>query len=362
MKLHIAEFLTFFWHEGTFGEIRAYGLPKRYSTWCEPASFDSVMAAVSWSQRMNDAGWSVGFGVNPRDRRREPAGTMEEVPGYVAIPFDWDSRDQAKRGLGILRDFGFRPTILVNSGRGIHAYLRLREGNKARVRGIAKAANKACESDPVYDPARIMRLPGSVNWRVGQRAEILIYEPSIWYGLEDLECAFPVEEQGSGVETQVRGDSPVAMPEKLRAILSGEREYPSRSERTMAAAMTCALYSYSSQDAIEMLLASEHIKASIVPQVVLKAYRDMDLRMVTMVEIVRRRGTDDGSYLQLLALNGPFAGRIWWQRVGKFMEEVLASFGGGIGIQARGGVIVEKMKVWNRSVLRVKLWIPREVP
>ena len=66
--------------------------------------------------------------------------------------------------------YSLPPSVVVDSGHGYHAYWRLRESVEwpfARLAMIGIA--KELKGDHVYDQARILRLPGTTNWKEPER-------------------------------------------------------------------------------------------------------------------------------------------------------------------------------------------------
>jgi hypothetical protein len=69
-----------------------------------------------------------------------------------------------------LRELGLEPTILVQSGHGFHVYLFLtgpwrfsEDGDRAAYRQRQRWLAENLRGDHIIDPARIMRLPGTLN-------------------------------------------------------------------------------------------------------------------------------------------------------------------------------------------------------
>lgn len=87
--------------------------------------------------------------------------------------------------------FGFPPTIIVNSGHGLHAYWRLIEpcSDGALVSQTTKAIGKIMGGDSVFDVVRILRIPGTHNYKYGDPplpVEIVYYHPDVQYSILDL--------------------------------------------------------------------------------------------------------------------------------------------------------------------------------
>jgi hypothetical protein len=105
-------------------------------------------------------GFNVYFGVCPRSRR---SGRNEDIK---LIPALWADIDQGGSP-GKLMALNPKPDLLVFSGRGYHAYWKLKSPVPAneRTQKTLRSIQKACGSDSVSDFARVMRLPGSLNMK-----------------------------------------------------------------------------------------------------------------------------------------------------------------------------------------------------
>lgn len=158
--------------------------PKAKSTSCYLFPISKVIAEWAGVERglrlLNARGWNVHPGVNPRFRRPGGGrGKNADVKAYVALWLDLDfhGQENAVRAawaklLEIFTTAGIRPSIIVESGRGIHVYWLLdKPYPNAEARpccaGLQKEAS-ICDiegggSDPINDPCRVLRMPGTMN-------------------------------------------------------------------------------------------------------------------------------------------------------------------------------------------------------
>jgi hypothetical protein len=86
-------------------------------------------------------------------------------------------------------------SILVWTGRGWHAYWLLREPAEGpdeldRAEYAMRRIAEGLQGDPVHDRSRILRVPGTFNWKSGEPRPVVIehYYPDRRYGLEELEA------------------------------------------------------------------------------------------------------------------------------------------------------------------------------
>jgi len=107
------------------------------------------------------------FGVLPR--RAVGVGTAADVlAGHVAW-VDIDFRDfpggeaEARKRLA---EFPVPPSAVVRSGHGLHGYWLLRELEEPETLSrLSEGLAQALGGDHAFDAARILRLPGTVNWK-----------------------------------------------------------------------------------------------------------------------------------------------------------------------------------------------------
>lgn len=125
---------------------------------------------------LNAQGYSVFLGVNPRNKFD---GHEDAVSAVGALPLDLDFKRgaDARATLQMLNAFGIPPTVIVASGNGMHMYLCLAElVEPAAGKHVARRLCGATSSDKVFNTNRIMRIPGSVNWK----------QPSTWCYLTEV--------------------------------------------------------------------------------------------------------------------------------------------------------------------------------
>jgi hypothetical protein len=141
----------------------------------------------------NRRGYSIYIGANPRKRTGGTKG--EDVALARCLFAEWDgvSVDDARRrwqAIGLPK-----PTLLLFSGAGPHAYWRLTVPitDLNAWSNLQKRLLTALGSDNIHDAPRVMRLPGFINQKPdrGQTVELLDCAPDRRYCLADLAAALP---------------------------------------------------------------------------------------------------------------------------------------------------------------------------
>ena len=131
--------------------------------WCPVAGEGPALAALVGGQLESER---RELFVTPA-ALREPRGRNEAVSEAICAWVDLDDPERLEE----LRGFAHRPHLVVASGSGgRHAYWRL--SRPASPEELARANRMLCErlgaDRQSTNPARIMRLPGSINWKSGR--------------------------------------------------------------------------------------------------------------------------------------------------------------------------------------------------
>ena len=115
---------------------------------------------------------NIHHGVNPRFHRPRKHGKNQDVSHYVAIWVDVDFHGNEgpvrAQFFDIVKDLQSRdlyPSVIIESGRGLHAYWFFdKPYTVAEARPICAGIQDYFKiSDPVYDQRRILRMPGFLN-------------------------------------------------------------------------------------------------------------------------------------------------------------------------------------------------------
>lgn len=143
---------------------------------------------------------NVYFGVAARNNSK--SGKKEDI-GYISTAWlDIDEKDGIPKGeaVKLLREWRFKPSYIIDSGHGIHAYWFLREPvfeppEFERIEIINKALAQLFNGDKqTSNYAQPMRLPGSSNVKREPFLPVKILEKNTTsYELDDLEEALSGE-------------------------------------------------------------------------------------------------------------------------------------------------------------------------
>lgn len=176
-----------------------------------PTNKHDVLAEVALKRDAD--GWDCYFGVLPRWKA---SGRAEDCVQNVGVLWaDIDNKAVGGTHLAALMRLGavnLTPSIVVDSGNGIHAYWLLNKLEPfGRVQPLMKGLQSAIGSDHVHDAPRVLRLPGTRNHKMCDHdpvpdegvsipmiackpVRLLHFEPERRYRLSDFDDFTPVEQ------------------------------------------------------------------------------------------------------------------------------------------------------------------------
>ena len=195
--------------------------------------YNSIGNAAAYKPQFN-----LYFGVCPRAIDRGKEEDVEVIPVLWA---DVDTEESFKA----LGTFEYPPSLMVNSGHGIHAYWLLKEPETVneRTKGILKGLAKHLGADTCFDLSRVLRVPGTKNLKPNvppTDVKVISFKPEVKYAVKDFDKFFmPVVDAGKSkivfTETikDVNVDELKISLATKELILTGKQDgdqYKSRSE------------------------------------------------------------------------------------------------------------------------------------
>lgn len=184
--------------------------------WC----WGSREHVIGQMLEVNAAGYHAYLGINPR--RVMGSGKWSNIAAVTALPLDLDHR---KTGVSpgavqrVMTEWGIPPSIVVDSGNGGHLYLLLDQPYDVEEAGtVADFVCRVFRSDNVDDPVRIMRIPGTVNWK----------EPPSWCYLRELNNRrYSLDEITRAIDAHVPPELSSSSLKKLEILEPPTGETPS---------------------------------------------------------------------------------------------------------------------------------------
>lgn len=201
---------------GRFTELRYMRNGDVRQTFVPLELHDALMESAL---KQDADGWDCYFGVLPRDYA---SGKAEDCVRNVGVLWaDIDNKAVGGTHLAALMRVGalnLTPSIIVDSGNGIHAYWLLRQLYPfVQVQPLLKGLQSAIGSDHVHDAPRVLRLPGTRNhkdcYHDAQEASelpyshcksvrLLHFEPERSYRLSDFDDYTPIERRPDPIYPQ----------------------------------------------------------------------------------------------------------------------------------------------------------------
>ena len=202
------------------------------------------------------AGWDAYFGVLPRLR---PSGKAEDCAISTGVLWaDVDAKHLDGRKISTLLALGqssITPSIVVDSGNGVHAYWLLDHiAPFDKASEVMKGLAKAIGGDSVHDAPRVLRLPGTHNHKTDPPHEVrlLRFEPDRRVRFADFsDYLSPPKPAREAIETQPLELSD--LPEWIHEAMESPTPEGYRSGVIFKVVLWLIRYGYSMEDVTELL-------------------------------------------------------------------------------------------------------------
>ncbi len=233
--------------------------------WITPVQLMELEAELTaWNQQ----GANLYAGVLPRLRA---GGSDEDAGPGRCLWADFDKVDPRTAWTRAVKEKGLpKPTMIVNSGHGTHAFWTLAEPHEpgllcAAVGDLAVLLG----SDPaVRNPSRVMRLPGFINHKPpSARCELLHVDPEHRYSFAELRALIPKPQPAQPapmVPQPVPGTEVVERARRYVATIPGARQGGRNSAAFKAAAALANDFSLSEAEALPILVGWDRV-ANVPP-------------------------------------------------------------------------------------------------
>lgn len=176
--------------------------------------------------------------------------------GESRLQGSWD--DDKANALNAILAFPLAPSAIVDSGHGYHLYFKLDRSYpfaeaQYAMRGIAKWVN----GDATYDQPRILRVPGTTNWKYPDKpvpVRLLKLDTLKKYLLSDFAEITQCLEQPDREPVQYERREDAA--DWLKDLINTEPAKGTRSETEFRAIKWLVRYGYSVEDIVSILMNS----------------------------------------------------------------------------------------------------------
>lgn len=180
-------------HKDEYIELRCKG--KKTTSQAFYSSIEEAAKAAFLNSKNSD----VYFGIAIRDGK---GGKKENLVRITCAWADLDNKDGLEPANDRLKRAILPPSVIVNSGGGLHCYWLLDEPlwnvDIARIEALNKGIALVLDGDSVHDASRIFRVPGTLNHKYESPKPVTIgkLESEQRYSLSELEEAFILKTQG----------------------------------------------------------------------------------------------------------------------------------------------------------------------
>lgn len=125
--------------------------------------FTDAALAVEFALEFNDNGFSIFTNANPRDAF---SGFEENVPYVTALALDLQpERTSIPQVEAALVHAGIPAAVVAVSGFGAHMYVLINPAERTMAKSVWRRLCLWTGSDRIFNVNRVMRLPGSRNWK-----------------------------------------------------------------------------------------------------------------------------------------------------------------------------------------------------
>lgn len=282
------------------GYLTIWGSDNKRTAWLAANELQRVESLCERSKGTPGRNLYFGCGIQGTKGKAEKRG---EASGVVGIPGVWADIDFAEAcGLKkstkkyppreiaeqAIERLPLKPSAIVQTGGGLHVYWLFHEllecsNDEDRSKAAAIVAGwqsligehlrrlGSYEIDSTFDLARVLRIPGSWNYRTGTPVEVLdgYDDADAWrrYDVADLEqfAAEPVKRLVSQITElliDTSANPPVEKLESLRhnspefrRVWDHKKDFPSNSERELSLASYCVQALWNDQEIANLIIA-----------------------------------------------------------------------------------------------------------
>jgi hypothetical protein len=254
--------------------------------WCRIGDKRALGTVFQRAKSLNEEGYGIYFAPCLRSDKKGSAEAAALLPAlWIDIDCDGDE-NQRVEAIERLHSFDQKPSAIIDSGGGLHAYwllsepITLNESSRKQTAGILRGLFSTLGGDPQYakSAASVMRLPGSINTkpeRGGAIVTVLELHPDRRYPLTDfvwLESQQQVEQIGNLNVITLNGNGHHPLPRRTEDYLAAGATEGSRNTELFQAACQLRDAGHSQSDA-ETRLVPRYVTDGCGEQEAIKTIR-----------------------------------------------------------------------------------------
>ncbi len=228
-------FLSLLWRGGKFAYFWTADEQKTYTNEQgdqEPIKRSHWFPTGKIPQPPKESTAHLYFSVNPSTEKRSSVqrAVMSSISSIATLFAEYDDKAWTSRQaiLDYIETLPRQPSVMINSGGGVHCYWLLDEPyiidsdeDRQYAKDISRRWVRFCEGDDVKDLTRVLRLPGSKNIKPKYApnyplVEYVYCDLDRRYSLADLVSILPADQDESVAQNAPRRDS------TARSALNGQ--------------------------------------------------------------------------------------------------------------------------------------------
>jgi hypothetical protein len=207
-------FNTIFSHKPAGHHILVWELNRQSDT-KRNNFFDDIEQAAGYAAKQKPEGTDVYFCVSTLPKLKKGRGKLSDVLGIGSLHLDVDIQNSLAHkkqnlpatideAIDFVNGIDLKPSILINSGYGLHAYWLLKDfvqfddTTRPYMAGLLESWQKmykyraglqGYDVDATQDTTRVLRVPDTLNWKIPAspvQAKIISIEPDLRYTPAEL--------------------------------------------------------------------------------------------------------------------------------------------------------------------------------
>jgi hypothetical protein len=248
-----------------YGELRFIQRGNVIQEFINLTDEDAYDRAARLAAIRNGQGYDCYMGVLRRQRpggKAADAADMSPVLWADIDPYKASAGDGPSDSLMWVLTFAVPPSIIVDSGHGIHVYWLLRQAVPVATATLAmKGIAKDIGGDNTHDAARVLRLPGTNNYKGGGKVPVRLLRLDMTrrYYIGDFAEWIDRASVG-GTPARWRTTTPVVTPESvpgyIAELLNSDPPRGERSEPCFKAVSWLVRHGFSDEQVEALLMAA----------------------------------------------------------------------------------------------------------
>lgn len=220
-------FLDTLYGRGPDGYLGIWSAKDRQTRWFQASDTATIARIATNLAKTHDVFFNVGLQPHRLEaHQRGKSATVYAIPGlYIDVDIQSGAHKQANlpssrdAALALLDTYPLKPSVIVDTGHGIHAYLLFNEpyviendDDRKRAESAVRRYQQTVQAtavkrgwliDSTHDLSRMLRLPGTVNHKTTSRLVRIIEHNDTRYTLDEIEEYLPLEQENDSRPSRI---------------------------------------------------------------------------------------------------------------------------------------------------------------